>query len=55
MPIEPNKIREAILRSLEDREDYLLGIAVLERDEPTISLEELVRRLGLRPRPILEA
>jgi RHH-type transcriptional regulator, rel operon repressor / antitoxin RelB len=39
--------REAIRQFLEDREDYLLGIAVLERDEPTISLEELERRLGL--------
>ncbi len=39
--------REAIRQFLEDREDYLLGIAVLERHEPTISLEELERRLGL--------
>jgi RHH-type rel operon transcriptional repressor/antitoxin RelB len=40
-------VREAIRRYLEDREDYLLGIAVLERNEPAISLEELERRLGL--------
>ncbi len=39
--------REAIRQYLEDREDYLLGIAVLERQEPTISLKELERRLGL--------
>ncbi|HTV54372.1 MAG TPA: ribbon-helix-helix domain-containing protein [Terriglobia bacterium] len=39
--------REAIRQFLEDREDYLLGLAVLERKEPTISLEELERRLGL--------
>ncbi len=39
--------RRAIRQFLEDREDYLLGIAVPERDEPTISLEELERRLGL--------
>jgi RHH-type rel operon transcriptional repressor/antitoxin RelB len=39
--------REAIRQYLEDREDYLLGIAVLERNEPTISLEELERRLDL--------
>jgi len=39
--------REAIRQYLEDREDYLLGISVLERDEPSISLEELERRLGL--------
>ena len=39
--------KEAIRQFLEDREDYLLGIAVLERNEPTVSLEELERRLGL--------
>lgn len=39
--------REAIRQYLEDREDYLLGLSVLERDEPTISLKELERRLGL--------
>ncbi len=39
--------REAIRRFLEDREDYLLAMAVLERHEPTISLEKLERRLGL--------
>lgn len=39
--------REAIKQFLEDREDYLLGIAALERSEPTISLEDLEKRLGL--------
>ena len=39
--------REAIRQYLEDREDYMLGLSVLERNEPTISLEELERRLGL--------
>ncbi len=39
--------REAIRRFLEDREDYLKAIAVLERGEPSISLKELGRRLGL--------
>jgi len=39
--------REAIRQYLEDREDYLLGIAVLERSEPTITLDELERKLGL--------
>lgn len=39
--------REAIRQFLEDREDYLLGLAVLERNEPTISLDDLERRLGL--------
>jgi RHH-type rel operon transcriptional repressor/antitoxin RelB len=38
--------REAIRQYLEDREDYLKGIAALERREPTITLEELERRLG---------
>lgn len=38
--------REAIRQYLEDREDYLKGIAALERREPTIALEELERRLG---------
>ena len=39
--------REAIRQYLEDREDYLLGLAVLERNEPTISLKQLERHLGL--------
>ena len=39
--------REAIRQYLEEREDYLLGISVLERHEPTISLKQLERRLGL--------
>jgi RHH-type rel operon transcriptional repressor/antitoxin RelB len=39
--------REAIRQYLDDREDYLLGIAVLERNDPTISLEELERRLDM--------
>ena len=45
MPNERDNTQEAILRLPEDREDYLLGITVLERDEPTISLDELERRL----------
>ena len=39
--------REAIRQFLEDREDYLKGLAALERREPTITLDELERRLGL--------
>jgi len=39
--------RLAIRQYLEDREDYLLGIAALERNEPTVPLEELERELGL--------
>jgi len=38
--------REAIRQYLEDREDYLKGIAASERREPTITLEELERRLS---------
>ena len=37
----------AIRQYLEDREDYLLGIAALERNEPRISLEDLERELSL--------
>ena len=43
--------REAIEQFLEEREDYILGVSVLERvergEEPTISLRELQKRLGL--------
>ena len=39
--------REAIRQYLEDREDYLLGLSALERNEPTISLKQLERHLGL--------
>ena len=39
--------REAIRNFLEEREDYLKAIAVLEKNEPGISLKELGRRLGL--------
>ena len=39
--------RLAIKQFLEDREDYLKALAVLERNEPTISLDQLERRLGL--------
>ena len=39
--------REAIRQYLEDREDYLKGIAASERRESTITLAEMERRLGL--------
>ena len=39
--------RLAIRQFLEDREDYELGVAALERKEPRISLDELERELGL--------
>jgi hypothetical protein len=38
--------REAIRQYQEDRDDYSIGIAVLERGESTITLDELERRLG---------
>ena len=37
----------AIKQFLEDREEYLRAMAVLERNEPRISLDELERELGL--------
>lgn len=39
--------RHAIRQFIEEREDYLKGIAALERREPTITLADLERRLGL--------
>jgi RHH-type rel operon transcriptional repressor/antitoxin RelB len=39
-------VREAVRLYLEDREDYLKALAVLERQESTITLDELERRLG---------
>ena len=39
--------REAIVQFLEDQEDYLDALAVLERNEPTITLDELSKKLGL--------
>ena len=33
--------REAIRTFLEDREDYLIGLAALEKRDPRISLEDL--------------
>jgi RHH-type rel operon transcriptional repressor/antitoxin RelB len=37
----------AIKQFLEDREDYLRGMAALERNEPRVSLADLERELGL--------
>jgi RHH-type rel operon transcriptional repressor/antitoxin RelB len=39
--------KQALREFLDDREDYLLGLAALERKESTISLEELEKKLGL--------
>lgn len=40
-------VRQAIQEFLEDRADYLLAIALLERDEPTMGIEDLRRELGV--------
>jgi RHH-type rel operon transcriptional repressor/antitoxin RelB len=40
--------REAIRQFLEDREDYLLGLAALEKKGPRVSLTDLERELDLR-------
>jgi RHH-type rel operon transcriptional repressor/antitoxin RelB len=39
--------REAIRLFLEDREDYLLGLAALEKKGPRVSLADLERELDL--------
>ncbi|HWZ31916.1 MAG TPA: DUF6290 family protein [Bryobacteraceae bacterium] len=38
---------EAILEFIEDEEDYRIAVERLKRNEPTISLEEIKRELGL--------
>lgn len=43
-------VKKAIEQYLEDREDYLLAVATLEKKNPTISLEQLERELGLENR-----
>jgi len=40
-------VKQAIEAFLEDREDYLLAVSVLERNEPRKSLAELRKELGL--------
>ena len=40
-------IRLAIEQFLEDREDYLLGLAVLEREEDYVSIDQVRKELGL--------
>jgi RHH-type transcriptional regulator, rel operon repressor / antitoxin RelB len=37
----------ALQEFLDEQEDYMLGIAALERREPTIPLEDLEKELGL--------
>lgn len=40
-------VKKAIEQYIEDREDYLLAVATLEKKNPTISLEQLEKELGL--------
>ena len=40
-------VREAIETFLDAREDYLLAISILEKAEPTLSLDELRHELGV--------
>ncbi|MES2997967.1 MAG: anti-toxin [Pseudomonadota bacterium] len=40
-------VKKAIREFLDDREDYLLGIATLEKKESKISLKKLEKNLGL--------
>jgi RHH-type rel operon transcriptional repressor/antitoxin RelB len=40
-------VKQAIQEFLEDREDYLLGMAALERAEPRTSLADVRKELGL--------
>ncbi len=40
-------VKQAIENFLEDREDYLLALAVLERNEPTKTIDEVRKSLGL--------
>ena len=40
-------VKQAIDAFLEDREDYLLALAVLERDEPRKPIADVRRALGL--------
>ena len=40
-------VREAILEHLEDLEDYYLAAARLEEKLPTVSFDEMEKRLGV--------
>lgn len=34
-------------KSLEDREDYLLALSILEKKNPAVPLDKVVKELGL--------
>jgi RHH-type rel operon transcriptional repressor/antitoxin RelB len=40
-------VKEALAAYLEERSDYLLALAALEREEPRTSLADVRRELGL--------
>lgn len=40
-------VRQALEEFLEDWADYLLAISLLEKNDPTTSLDELRRELGI--------
>lgn len=40
-------VKQAIAAYLQDREDYILALAVLEREEPHTSLADVRKELGL--------
>lgn len=40
-------LREAVTEYIEDRQDYIAGVAALERNESSITLDELESRFGL--------
>ena len=40
-------VKEAINNYLEEREEYLLALAVLEKEEPRTSIEDMRKELGL--------
>lgn len=52
MPSEGRRAPQAILPALEKRDDCPFGVAMLERNEPVVSLDELERRLDLVHRNI---
>ncbi|MEX2534352.1 MAG: ribbon-helix-helix domain-containing protein [Trueperaceae bacterium] len=40
-------VRQAIEEFLEDRGDNLMAISLLEKNEPTVGIDELRRELGI--------
>lgn len=40
--------KQAIVKFLEDQEDYLLALSRLEKERPAIPIDEVERRLGLK-------